>query len=67
MRPLINKVLIGILIATFSWFIHSLYGWIGVGIFVATIICLPFLFLQLGILLIVIYAILASKTYRTDI
>jgi hypothetical protein len=66
MKPLINKVLIGTFIATFIWFIHSLYGWIGVGIFFGMLIGLPWLFLLLGILFVIIYAKLESKTFRTD-
>ena len=65
MRTL-NKVLIGTFLTAFCWFIHSLYGWIGVGIFFGILISLPFVLLQLGILFVIIYALIASMTFHTE-
>jgi hypothetical protein len=70
MKTLIEKALIGTFIIAFCWFIHSLYGWIGVGIFFGIIIGLPFLILPLGILFAIIYAKIVdkeSKDFRTQI
>jgi hypothetical protein len=74
MKTLIEKALIGTVLIAFCWFIHSLYGWIGVGIFFGIIVglpfFLPFFFIPMGILLAIIYAKIVdkeSKDFRTQI